>query len=99
MMIMTRRAETRSCRREQRSASREPRESPGAVLMTDANGRAGRDGLEEVFRHELRHANASMGSGITRKISRVQPDAAHDPHEIRHRRAFEMRPRRFRIFS
>src|SRR5438094_152597 len=37
-------------------------------LIRDCDRRSGGNGFEEIFGHELRHANAAMRRGITRKI-------------------------------
>jgi hypothetical protein len=57
-------------------------------LRLDRHRGAGFDIVEEVLGHEFRHANATMGRGITRQIAGVHADPADDSHEVGHRRAF-----------
>jgi hypothetical protein len=63
-------------------------------LIRDHDRSTGRNRLEEILRHKLRHPNATVGCGIARQITRVHSDTIDNAHEERHRRAFKMRARR-----
>src|SRR5436190_7185986 len=69
------------------------------LLMGHRYRGADGDRPEKVLRHELRHPNAAVRSRITRQITGMHSRSPNDPHEIGHRRAFEMRARRFRILA
>src|SRR5438552_1470669 len=68
-------------------------------LIRDRDRSADANGLKEIFRHEFRHANATVGSRIARKISSVHSHASVNAHKKLHRRAFKMSARRLRIDS
>src|SRR3954468_2772892 len=69
------------------------------LLMAHRYRRADGDRPEKILRHELRHPNAAVRSRITRQITGMHSRSSNDPHEIRHRRAFEMRAGRLRILA
>src|SRR5205809_3860456 len=70
---------------------------PVVRLICDRDWRADADRLKEILRHELRHPDATVGSGIAREIAGMHSNSAVNAHKIRHGRTFEMSARRFRI--
>jgi len=66
-------------------------------LISDCDWRADADRLKEIFRHEFRHPDATMRSGITREISGMHSNSSMNAHKIRHWGAFEMSAGRLRI--
>src|SRR5436190_727921 len=66
-------------------------------LVRNCDRGADTNGPKEIFRHEVRHANAAMGSRIARKISSVHSDTSVNTHKIWHRRTFKMSARRLQI--
>src|ERR1700720_173527 len=66
-------------------------------LISDCDWRADADRLEEIFRHEFRHPDAAVGSGIAREISGMHSHSSMNAHKIGHGCAFEMSPGRLRI--
>ena len=59
--------------------------------MRDGDRRAGGDRLEKILRHELRHADATVGCRVTGQIAGVHADPADDAHKVRHGGTLEMR--------
>src|SRR5207247_6957184 len=70
---------------------------PVLRLICDRDWRADADRLKEILRHELRHPNAAVGSGIAREIAGVHSDPSVNAHKIRHGCAFEMSAGRLRV--
>ena len=68
-------------------------------LISDCDWRADADRLEEIFRHEFRHPDAAVRSGIAGEISGMHSNSSMNAHEIRHGRALEMSPGRLRIVA
>src|SRR5436189_4471274 len=66
-------------------------------LIGDCDWRSDADRLEEIFRHEFRHPDAAVGSGIAGEISGMHSNSSMNAHKIGHRCALEMSPGRLRI--
>src|SRR4029077_18112976 len=66
-------------------------------LISDCDWRADANRLEEIFRHEFRHPDAAVGSGIAREISGMHSNSSMNAHKIGHRCALEVSPGRLRI--
>ena len=68
-----------------------------APLVSDGDWRADANRLKEIFRHEFRHPDATVGSGVAREVAGMHSNSAVNAHKKRHGRAFEMSARRLRI--
>src|SRR5213082_1785968 len=70
---------------------------PVLRLICDRDWRADADRLKEILRHELRHPDAPVGSGIAGEIAGMHSNSSMNAHKIRHECAFEMSAGRLRI--